>query len=186
MFGLKIDSSYIKYIGIFLVSVILIITFIGFYNVVNDEIHKVFGIKTKEEKLADLKLKTQVEKENVNNLKKEVIITNKIKDIDKNISVSYLKQNIEETKVINNIKEKAKVIKKPTITVSKIKKHKDSEKQIEKTYYIKDVYNTKTVKSSVKKEKVISFSISKQEYTQYGTDNINSIYEMYNFIKEKK
>lgn len=180
MFGLKIDSSYIKYIGIFLISVIVIIVFIGFYNIVNDGIHSFFGIKTKEEKIAELRLKTQVEKENANNLKKEVIITNKINAIDKNTTSSYIKQNKEETKFINSIKEKAMGIKKPTITVNKIKKH------IEKTYYTKDINNTNAVEKPIKKENMISFSISKKEYVKYGTENINSIYKMYNFIKEKK
>ena len=183
MFGLRIDSSYIKYIGIFLISVIVIIVFIGFYNIVNDGIHSFFGTKTKEEKIAELRLKTQVEKENVNNLKKEVIITNKINAIDKNTTSSYIKQNKEETRFINSIKEKAMGIKKPTITVNKTKKHKD---RIEKTYYTADINNAKTVKAPIKKEKVVSFSINKQEYIKYGTDNINSIYDMYNFIKEKK
>lgn len=183
MFGLDISSNYIKYIGLLIVGILITLILISIYNVIDDGVHDFFGIKTKEEKAASLKLDKEILKANNEELKKDIVITTKINDIKNETAISYSNKNNEDKKVIKKILDKAKKIHKPTIkSTSYISKNLPL--KTKKINLIKPV--KKHVTKEVEKQETIDISIPKQEYEEYGSDNINAIYEMYNFVKDNK
>jgi len=178
MFGLDISSKYIKYIGLFIVMLILVLVFISVYNIINDKVHDFFGIKTKEEKMASIKLDKAILKANNKELIKDVIINNKIKDIETNTTVSYTNKTALDEKIINDIEIESHNIKKPNLIHNK---------HISKKYLLhtEKIVKDKTLVTKNKSENV-NFTVNKQEYIKYGSDNIDIMFKMYSFIKEKK
>lgn len=175
MLGLSIYSDKIKYIGIALITIVLVVTLYGFYTIVSDGISNFFGIESKEETNARIKVEHNILEEEIKNKDKVIKVNKDIATVKIDTIESYNETIKDVDKQFNNIKvikEKPKVV----VKSKTIRKNKSVKRNL------KDKKVTKVLENKTKELPIIDevITVDKKKYEQFGSEVIDSLFTAYN------
>ena len=181
---------YIKYM--FIAMLIMIPIGLYMFNKTYDLFTSVFHIETKEERIANHKANVAVIKDKNNNLIKELHIEQNKTDTILTIQKDMLKEQVNNNKKVITIKQKLNddnLSKNDVVPIKQHKKvtiHKIKQDTIATTKVHKEPSpNIKYKTILIPKNKKV-FLVDEDKYIKEGENEIDAIYDMYNFTKDTK
>jgi len=179
MFGLSITSSYIKYIGLVIVSVMVFIALYVTAVTIKDFWYSTFNIETTEQKVVRLENNEKVIKEHIKDIKTEAEIKTAVIETKVKTIVDY---KDKESKVLSKLESLKHTKKKRVNHIYKMVKPKI----VKHTSIVNESTNSSNLVTITQNTTKVTETIviNKKDYEQQGANDIDDMFEAYNIVKE--